>query len=321
MLHMLRCSACLSTGWTHNLPSSVARSWRQISPTRSWSTGEFDTLSSSLCTIIHHLITCDMLRWIAMNCDMFQSQLMSWTLESLAIVSADPLSLAAVTALIMLFRKPVLSRVLVPHGGHRSIWASNIDNQTLSSIKYHQKYSSHQKQKNRNKQVYDIDFWISQMCNFCVSKFLFPPAMVVPPGDSTAFLSCAGCLRDQCHQPFPLDVSVKIISQKMIGNFLLRSLSPCSVILAEPKTVCAASRKATSRGKPFFTWDSPVFYSPIELWLNREMDLQPLHTLQSCFRSIKSWPQTAATLENVISPGAPNSAIRHWFDHHVPWHC
>lgn len=103
--------------------------------------------------------------------------------------------------------------------------------------------------------------------------------------------------------------------------FLLRSLSPCSVILAEPKTVCAASRKATSRGKPFFTWDSPVFYSPIELWLNREMDLQPLHTLQSCFWSIKSWPQTAATLENVISAGAPNSAIRHWFDHHVPWHC
>ena len=30
-------------------------------------------------------------------------------------------------------------------------------------------------------------------------------------------------------------------------------LSPCSVILAAPKTVCAARRSATSRGRPFFT--------------------------------------------------------------------
>ena len=128
-----------------------------------------------------------------------------------------------------------------------------------------------------------FDFWISQMCNFCVSISipLSTPAMVVPPGDSTAFLSCAGCLRDQCHQPF-LGCLVKIISHLMIGNFLLRSLSPCSVILAEPKTVCAASRKATSRGKPFFTWDSPV-----ELWLNRENGFTTLALFRAVFGASK----------------------------------
>ena len=203
-LYMLRCSACLSTGWTHNLPSSVARSWQNL-PTRSWSTGEFDTLSSSLCTSRSrwYVITYNYLGHVAMKCDMFQSQPMSWTLESLAIVSACPLSLAAVTALMILCRKPVLSRVLVPHGGHRSIWHQVPDKRALFS---------------RWQSNIVIHYLISEFLKCVISvslHFYSPPtpAMVVPPGDSTAFLSCAGCLTDQCHQPF-LGCLVKICFPK-----------------------------------------------------------------------------------------------------------
>ena len=102
-LHILRCSTCLSTGWTHNLPSSVARSWQNF-PTEKlihW------RIRHIIIIVMYHHSSSNYLRYVAMKCDMFQSQLMS---------------LAAVTALIMLCRKPVLSRVLVPHGGHRSIW-------------------------------------------------------------------------------------------------------------------------------------------------------------------------------------------------------